>query len=80
MYFEPLNLENPQVATRCMQATHAFNFLWKSKIKAKSTESLCHYMNISQRKEILTAFISLTYKWVSLEENILVTVFNAELV
>lgn len=63
-----------------MQATHAANSLWTSKIKAKSTESLCHYMSISNRKEILTAFITLTYKWVSLEENILVTMANAELV
>lgn len=37
-------------------------------------------MSISQRKEILTAFITLTYKWMSLEESILVTVANAELV
>lgn len=63
-----------------MQATHATNSLWKSKIKAKSTESLCHYMSICQKKEILAAFIALTYKWVSLEESILVIVANAELV
>lgn len=37
-------------------------------------------MSISQRKEILTAFITLTYTWMSLEENISVTVANAELV
>lgn len=35
-------------------------------------------MNISQRKEILTAFM--TYKWVTLEESILVTVADTELV